>query len=189
MLLRHPDIPSRELSRNMLRDMPGWFATIKIDGWRCMAYAKDGVASFWSKKLLPLEVCEEVRTPFLKDCFETLGGNWLLDCELTGNRRAGDASAIYIISVLDPVVDVPEIGQAYCRWRVAHELLPQYAVPGTESDFAKFYDSYQDDPLAEGIVLMKNDARYIGSTIGPAKNPGTIKVKWRAGMSGTTWKE
>lgn len=198
--LRYPDVPGNVISRKAL-DLPGgeglwWFATLKMDGWRCVANCTDGIVTYWSKKLLPLEVKPQIAEPFEKDCKDVLGGNWTLDCELTGNRRAGDAARIYILSLLrngDSHNPDSIVAGAGCRWssfdlwHQVHAQLPQYTVNGVCTNFGHFFDDNQDDPLAEGIVLMRKGMKYIGNTSANAANPGMVKAKWRAGMSGTTW--
>jgi hypothetical protein len=196
--LAYPDIPGNVISRAAL-DIPGaegifWFATLKMDGWRCVVHCTDGMVTYWSKKLFPLNVDPEITGTFERDCLAMLGQNWTLDCELTGNRRSGDAARIYILSLLHCAGVGGIVGSdlnmhAYDRWLSCHSVLPSYTVKGTCTNFAKFYDCNQDDPLAEGVVLMRKGMKYIGNTSSPAANPGIIKSKWRAGMSGTSWRE
>jgi ATP-dependent DNA ligase len=52
--------------------------------------------------------------------------------------------------------------------------------------YSTFFDAMQDRPEAEGIVLKRRDARYIGSYRSSALNPGWVKCKWRAGEDGMT---
>lgn len=192
--LRYPDIPGNAISRKAL-DHPEaqglWmFATLKMDGWRCVVNCSSGKVTYWSKKLLPLNVKPQISEPFEQVCMKVLGSNWILDCELTGNRRVGDAARIYILSLLHHGDSDPaNAGSSFERWHQMHTRLRQYTIKGVWANFGQFYDDNQGDPLAEGIVLMRKGMKFIGSTFAPAVNPGIVKCKWRAGMSGTTWKE
>lgn len=194
-MLRYPDIPCGEISRAHLSDMPEWFATLKIDGWRCMVHRRQGSFTYWSKVLLPLEVCDEVRRPFEAATDAAFGDDFILDCELTGNRRAGDAHDIIALEMLEyndlfhESRSITALTPAYQRWLIVDQMLNNFAVPATLADFAGFYDRHMGIALAEGVVLKKIDGRYIGRAHAPAKNSGILKCKWRAGLSGTTIKE
>lgn len=188
-MLRYPDIPNGEITRSHLKDMAGWFCKLKIDGWRCLVHCREGHFTYWSKTLLPLDVPKEVREPFEEDARESMGKDFVLDCEMTGNRRAGDAKSIVVLDALDvPLRNITDKSPALHRWLTCNNLMPKFCVEATTVKLPEFFDQNMSNPLAEGVVLMKLDATYIGRCYAPAKNPGIIKCKWRAGQAGTTFK-
>ena len=189
-MLRFPDIPNGEIARRHLKDMPGWFCKLKIDGWRCLVHRSSNAITYWSKLLLPLDVVKEIREPFEDAICKAFGPEFVLDCELTGNRRAGDAKTIVALEALNvPLLGIKDKTPAYQRWEICQKKIPNYTVPATLANFEAFFDRHKSNPLAEGVVLMKLDAMYIGRCYTPAKNSGIIKCKWRAGQAGTTVKE
>lgn len=181
-MLRYPDIPCREIDYAHLQDMPGWFAKLKIDGWRCLVRKQDGVFSYWSKSLKPLVVHTGIRMAFENWC-EDIKGDIVLDCELTGNRRTQDAVSIVVLDVM-----YGHNGTALDRWEYLGDAFPLHRVPAVHTGFREFYNNGMANGLAEGIVLFKSDASYIGGKHACAAHPGIIKCKWRAGQAGTTIK-
>lgn len=178
----YPDTPSREIDPAHLTDMNGWFCKLKIDGWRCIVHVVDGGFKYLSKTLAPLKVPDDIRLPFERYVRERHRSDIILDCELTGNRRKGDAASIVI---LDAINDMPALGRYYFLQRT----FPDYLVPACEQGFATFFEQHKTNPLAEGVVLFKSDGMYIGHRRQCALHPGIIKCKWRAGMSGTVIKD
>lgn len=181
-MLRFPDVPCREIDYAHLHDMPGWFAKLKIDGWRCLVRRTDGNYSYWSKSLKPLLVHIGIRTAFQNWC-DNIQGDFVLDCELTGNRRTEDAVSIVALDVMHG-----HSGAALERWMYLQTMLPLHCVSGVHGGFRDFYEKSQPNGLAEGIVLFKSDGKYIGGRHECASNPGIIKCKWRGGQAGTTVK-
>lgn len=181
-MLRYPDTPCREIDYTHLHDMPGWFAKLKIDGWRCLVKREHGNYSYWSKSLKPLLVHTGIRIAFENWCNDIVG-DFIIDCELTGNRRTHDAVSIVALDVMHG-----HSGTAVERWEYLGDVLPLHRVPAVHSGFREFYTSSMANGLAEGIVLFKNESRYIGGKQCCATHPGIIKCKWRAGQAGTTAK-
>lgn len=182
-MLRYPDVPCREIDYAHLHDMPGWFAKLKIDGWRCLVRREGKVFSYWSKSLKPLVVHHGIMVAF-QDWCGNIKGDFIIDCELTGNRRTHDAVSIVALDVMHG-----HNGTALDRWVYLGEVLPLHRVPAVLSGFREAYNKGMDNSLAEGIVLFKSDSNYIGSKHACAAHPGIIKCKWRAGQAGTTEKK
>jgi hypothetical protein len=141
----------------------------------------------------PIVVAEKVKVPFedfvWKHFADSTGtADAILDTELCGRRRDGDAHAIFILDLLRvqgrDLYSVPFID----RIDVLNHYVPRdnpYRCPYTLSDFRAFWDYHKaNTPLAEGVVLKHRSSKYIGSTTAAAKNPAWLKVRWRIGSSG-----
>lgn len=198
---RFPDIPSREIHPSFLEQMKEgeWIATLKLDGWRCLVEAKDGTFTYRSRVGKPIILPDKVRIPFeefVTNFQKTMPLDVIMDCELTGNRRSGDAQAIFILDLLrcsgvdyysSTLMDRLRGLDGILLDMLKVELWDGYSyrTPWASRNFRHFWDLHKAEwPLAEGIVFKRPDSKYIGSTKEAAKNPGWVKCKWRAGQDG-----
>jgi len=187
-----PDRPALTLGAGFLNgiDTELYFCTLKIDGWRCVAIRKDGVWTYTSRANKPIHLSLRLRQEF-EAIFAKYDGDLYLDCELTGNRRKGDAEGIYILECLEHgSVNYRKL-PALVRWQKAVELVSLWGrphvqvVPATDENFLWFYDHHKlNTPIAEGVVLKLKLSRLIGSTTSCAGTSSWIKCKWRAGEDG-----
>jgi hypothetical protein len=200
---RYPDKPAGEIEVRHLADFDtadrgtfSWLCKLKMDGWRCLVERIANLNVYYSSSGKLLSPKPEVTHPFEEACRAAGLADALVDCELTGNRRAGDASGLFVLDMLQ-IGRPKEVGfhnlwavAAIDRWGMVQHYFPKLAVPAVTSAFVQFYYHHQRiTPLAEGVVLKRLDSTFIGSTRDNAKNHGWIKCKWRAGESGTTFKE
>lgn len=180
-----PDRPANTLGAAFLDHVSiyDYFATLKIDGWRCIVTHTHGLFDYRSRANKNIVIPDTLRQSFEAN-FKGVP-DFILDTELTGNRRKGDAEGIVVLEALEydgvnyrkePAID---------RWQQAYSRWPQLTVQAATSDFAKFFVHHKEHtPLAEGIVLKKRSSKLIGSSIACADNPAWTKCKWRAGSSG-----
>lgn len=188
----YPDRPGGTISRDHLKDIDPkvWFATVKQDGWRCIVERKDGVFTYTSRANKPIDIPTHLRLAFeanFEGWRDPVNGvsDFVLDTEVTGNRRKGDVEGFFILEALEMSGYSYRMIDAISRYMVAKIMWPKLVVPFAGSDFREFFDYHKEHtPLAEGIVLKKRDSKLIGSTVACAENPNWIRCKWRAGSSG-----
>lgn len=186
-MFRYPDKPGSELPPSFLSTISPdrYFAKLKYDGWRCIVTRRDGVFTYVSRVNKPIAIPESVRVPFERDGVARF--DMVLDCELLGNRRTGDAAGIKVIDLL-------EVNGADCRNSPAirrHFVLTgclvarQYCARAAYLDFTDFFNQHKTNtPEAEGIVLYARDGIRYDSPHNTIKSKHMIKCKWRSGFDG-----
>lgn len=188
---RFPDKPSKEVGRahlDVLERLDCYRCDLKIDGWRCLAYYDGNAISYLSCSGKPINVDEAVHAPFFRELRAELKATpAVIDCELTGNRRAGEAKDLFVLDVLRyGDHDLYGYGTDERR-RVAEGLFPRRLVPSVTRGFLRFFAFHEQyTPLAEGVVLKHRKGPFVGSVDGNHKNAHWIKCKWRSGFDGTT---
>ncbi len=194
--MRLPDKPGREISRDSLviyERFKSYFCTLKWDGWRCIAKCRRGTLrpciTYTSCSGKPLTPAPEAVEAFERAVREQLRDteSFTLDCELIGNRRAGEAKKIVVLEAIEWDGYYWYTAAAIHRYNMAAARFPAFKTPAVTRDFTQFYDEWQaKEPLAEGVVLKGIDSPVLYLEEKNNKNPQWVKCKWRAGESGTT---
>ena len=188
-MFRYPDKPSSQLARAGLADLPKlYIAELKLDGWRCVIERTIAGLTFTSRHNKPIPISDALADELLwvADLAKLPEGT-LLDAEWLARRPAARHESLWIF-------DIMQFGEAPFWGRSTQERLKllrcivpgEIVAPTAGGDYADFFDAMQDRGDAEGIVLKRRDARYIGSFRGSALNPGWLKCKWRGGEDGRT---
>jgi len=192
---RWPDRPGLTISPEHLESISAdeYFATLKLDGWRLLVERHRAKFSYLSRENKPMPIRDEVRFPFEAFVNQHFQGDTILDCELTGNRRTGDAKAIVILDILMEngvaFYHAPALDRITAKDLPGSYLVP-YAFGNLKGGWRKVWQDWQGfssvkgNPPAEGIVFRRKDSRYIGSPVKAAENPGWIRCKWRSGSDG-----
>jgi ATP-dependent DNA ligase len=188
MRFRYPDKPAAQIARELLPELPGYFATLKMDGWRAQITVTDsGPFVYLSRENKPLAVSRPVAEPF-EAAVRARGipvGS-LFDGEWLCRRPAAREEALWVFDLLEHGTSDLRQTPALERFRAVRGLLEQYTTPMATSDFGRFYDEAMQRPDAEGIVLKRCTSPFIGSYSKCALNPAWMKCKWRGGEDGRT---
>ncbi len=187
ILFRYPDKPGSELPPSFLHVIKPdrYFAKLKYDGWRCIVTRRDGVFTYVSRVNKPIAIPESVRVPFERDGVARF--DMVLDCELLGNRRAGDAADIKVIDLLE--LNGTDVRNVYAsvRHRMMEAILvrPWYMAEVEYGGFVHFFNYHKErNALAEGIVLYAKEGIRYDSPLNTIESKHMIKCKWRSGFDG-----
>jgi hypothetical protein len=169
--------------------MPGYFATLKMDGWRALIRVTEiGPFVYLSRENKPLPVTRPVAEPFeavVRASGFPVGS--LLDGEWVSRRPAAREEALWVFDLLEHGDSDFRTTPALERFFELHgRLAGEYVTPAALADFGAFYDASTHRLDAEGIVLKRRDSTHIGSYTKCALNPAWMKCKWRGGEDGRT---
>jgi ATP-dependent DNA ligase len=186
-MFRYPDKPVAQLARHGLCGLPEtYIAELKLDGWRCVIERTAGGLSFTSRHNKPIPLTAELEAELEEMLFHMPAGT-ILDAEWLARRPSCRSESLWLF-------DIMQLGSlALWNQTTAERLSMLQAIapagliaPHTNGDYAAFFDAMSERADAEGIVLKRRDATYIGSYRESANNPGWLKCKWRAGEDGLT---
>jgi ATP-dependent DNA ligase len=186
-MFRYPDKPVAQLGRDGFADLPEiYLAQLKMDGWRCVIERNERAITFTSRHKKPIPISAELREQ-LGLVLSTLPVGTMLDAEWLARRPGYRSEALWVFDAM-MVSDMPMwTFTTERRFALLHSLLPgEMIVPYATHDYAGFFDAMRNRADAEGIVLKRRDAPYIGSYRQSALNAGWLKCKWRAGEDGLT---
>lgn len=188
-MFRYPDKPIRATPAVLPSLAEGdWLVQFKYDGWRDLVRWDGTRATHTSRHNQPLPVGPEI----IAETAAMLRGlpPMLLDAEWTG-RRAGLRERLYLFDMLEH--DGAWLGAvgAEDRYRRLRKTIPERVHLVTIADgwfegYAEMFEESKTDERYEGIVLKRCDGRFVGSVRESIENPAMLKIKWRAGESGTT---
>ena len=188
MDFRFPDSPvPGNLSPQALSDLPElYIAQLKLDGWRCVISREHNRLDFISRHGKPIPISRRL-TCDLATALAQLPEGTLLDCEWLARRPACRDEALWVFDIMQHG-ELPLWGLSTSeRLEALRKVVPAELIPPmAETDYPQFFDSIRSRADAEGIVLKRRDARYIGSFRQCAQNPGWLRCKWRAGEDGQT---
>jgi hypothetical protein len=196
---RFPDNPQRISPAMLARldaDPPGtWLAQPKLDGWRCVCWAPSDGSPTWTYAS-KYGGGPRAKTPpkALTDAFERFPwpAGVAFDTEWTGPRRAGAADRLWLFDVL-ALGGQWLTGMPFSeRWALLEDIWGQMAqqvwpnpclvdavLTWPNPGLVDRFEEQLQDPLSEGLVLRRHDAKAIGAEAGPAENPLMLKVKLR----------
>lgn len=187
MIFRFPDKPATQLSRSGLADIGGgYLAQLKMDGWRCVVERTATGLTFTSRHNKPIPIGGELAEA-IGDALRGLPVGTILDGEWLARRPAARDEALWLFDAMQ-IGRLPLWGEpTFERLAMLRTMVPaEWIVPTVAHDYGDFFDAMQGRGDAEGIVLKRREARYIGSFRASALNPGWAKSKWRGGEAGTT---
>lgn len=183
-MFRFPDKPCRQIKFAALAALSGdYIAELKLDGWRCLVHKLPSGLTFTSRHRRPIPISDSL-AECMSDRLVGLPVGTLVDGEWLG-RRAGVPEGLVLFDLLQ-FGELPLFNQSTAeRLDLLREVVPADLLPPTaDGDYEGFFTDMMVRPEAEGIVLKRRAARYIGSTQESALNPGWFKCKWRGGLSG-----
>jgi ATP-dependent DNA ligase len=207
-MFRYPDKPKITLPAQGLPAIGGgFFAQLKVDGWRDQIHWDGEQSTHTSRENRPLPVDPEVHAQFDAQ-LRQLGvkPDTLLDAEWCARRPACRTERIVLFDFLvdggEPLWTVGALDRFRRLVELAEHvpetcdrLIVPYDMPFDPEQEAgrwmPFFTSWQTSDsfwgrAAEGIVLKGIHSLYIGRTDKCAENPGWIRCKWRAGEDGMT---
>ena len=204
MTWRYPDSPSAEIHRDGLAKLPpAYMAQLKMDGWRCVIEFGDDSAAplpphrnhvtFTSRhgKPIPISLALELRFLEAATNAKIMPGT-ILDAEWLSRRPAAREEALWVFDVMQLGDEPLWHRNTVDRFDILQKIVPSewivpYSIVSGPIPYQVFFDFMKRNrPDAEGIVLKRLDAKYIGSVRECALNPGWLRCKWRAGEDGRT---
>ena len=192
---------------------PGkYYATQKVDGWRCMIIKdhdhqiiksyKNGSAQwaqlndyfFLSRRGFNkggptnLPVCDKISNIIAS---LNLPDKTILDSEWMARRTIGEIpETLFVFDVLwykdEWMGTTPHLERMkLLRTLLKDEPYDKVRIPnGTDMDYSEFFEKQTHIPYTEGIVLKEVNSTLIADRVESPKNPSWIKIKWRSGSDG-----
>ena len=188
-MFRYPDKPIRATPAVLDTFADGdWLAQFKYDGWRDLIRWDGERATHTSRHNQPLPVSSAI----IAETHALLRGlpPMLLDSEWTG-RRNGLRERVYLFDLLEWSGAWLGNTGAEDRFRKLRAEVRERAhlvsiADGWTEGYRELFEESRKDDRYEGIVLKRCSGRFIGSVRDSVENPAMLKIKWRAGESGTT---
>jgi ATP-dependent DNA ligase len=163
LMLRYPDKPKGVIHRAGLHDLPGFFAQVKADGFRCQIELRGAatdlgrgpIVTFTSRHNKPVPVSDDLRRQveaFLYDVRAVDGT--IIDAEWLGRRAGVQREQMLLFDLL-------QLGQeeqlwavpAWARW---HELLQLWR--GDEPLMPR------DEPWTDEVPFYRSNVRLVPTT-------------------------
>ena len=188
MTWRYPDKPAAQIGRDALDDLPGnYVAELKMDGWRVVIEQTAGGLTFTTRHKKPCPVSAGLRAKLTGELAGLPVGS-IVDGEWLARRPAAREESLWLFDIMRHGSIDLYASDTLARLDVLYDSVPGWLiVPHSLSTYADFFDIMHDERAdAEGIVLKRADARYIGSYRECANNAAWLKCKWRAGEDGQT---
>lgn len=163
-----------------LENDPTWWAEPKKNGWRCMYYRDEKELWTRHKTRLPSDEFKE-----LIDALSSLPRHTILDGELLDRRTKSIKKTYYLFDVL--LFDGQDVTHTPYRdrRRIVEDIYGTYLakfpfiIIPTPIVYGKlfFFHKVLKESENEGIVMKREDSKYLASTKKGLHNPYWIKVK------------
>lgn len=185
LVWRHPDRLFHIFSLKHVREGE-YLAQKKYDGHYAVIVKEDDKIEIFSRhdNRLPVSVK-------MMDSLNIIGleNGDVVHGEWTSRRESNKVESMYLFNIVyrrfDWIGNRPEVE----RFKLVQDFKfndDVTLVEWTGQGYAAYYKSTIDDWKTEGIVLKRNDTKFIGDTRSPRDNPGYLKLKWREGSDGRT---